>query len=299
MPSLEHEALVDMFRDRPTLIVDLLRALDVDVPPHATITIVDSSLADPRPTALAADLVLELCDAPGRPVLTAILEVQLDPDPDKLASWPVYLVLHRRRRRCDTCVLVLTPSRAVAAWARRPIRLGPGNPAFRVLVLGPDEVPVITDPAAAVANPALAFLSALTHGDDPDAGIAVLSAALDALPHVDNATASMYLHIVTRALSGPRRRFLKERLMLDFNKYEIPFPDFLVPEAEKIGERKAARRLAKKLLERLDLRKISLTPEQRAVVLSCTDFDQAFDWFDRAYLAQTADDVFDPPADAK
>lgn len=295
MPSLVHEALVDMFRDRPALIVDLLRVLHVEVPAYATITIADVNLADLKPAPLSADLVLELCDAAGDPQLTAILEVQLRPDDDKLGTWPNYLTTRRRSRRCPTCVLVLTPSREVAAWARRPIALGPGNPEFRVLVLGPDEVPVITDHGAAVANPLLAFLSALTHGNDEPDGVAVLDAVLAALTCFDKPTVQVYLHLLDRALSETRRRILKEKAMLNINPDEIPLASFLVPVVEHLTQRQRAG----DILRILDIRKVALTSEQRAEIRDCTDPDRIDAWIDRAALARTADDVFDPPADAK
>ncbi|MEL6188571.1 MAG: hypothetical protein AAFU79_28455, partial [Myxococcota bacterium] len=37
-------------------------------------------------------------------------------------------------------LVVVTPSRSVAEWARAPIDMGTGS-VFRVLVLGPDEIP--------------------------------------------------------------------------------------------------------------------------------------------------------------
>src|SRR5262245_56030138 len=116
MPSLEHEALVDLFRERPELIPRLLAdALPPPAPAHARCTVADPSLGQLVPTALRADLVVELCDAAGVPQLAAILEVQLRPEPDKLEVWPSYLTTYRERRHCDTCILVVTPSRDVAA----------------------------------------------------------------------------------------------------------------------------------------------------------------------------------------
>lgn len=171
---------------------------------------------------------------------------------------------------------------------------------------------MITDHAVAAAAPALAFLSALTHGNDEDAGLAVLSAALDALAHDDTATAQLYIHLVTRALSEPRRRFLEERAMLNINPDDIPIPDNMLPvlqwiarrreavlRAEALADQRTAQKLAGKILRVLEQRTISLTPEQRDALLKCTDLDQADIWFDRSLVAQTAEDVFQPPAAAK
>lgn len=289
MPSLEHQALVDMFRDHPTLVVDLLRVLGVDIPSYVTITCADPVLGQLKPTTLTADLVLELCDATGRPLLAVILEAQLRPDDKKLVTWPTYLTTHRERRGCDTCVLVLTPHRDVAAWARRPIRLGPGNQEFRVLVLGPDEAPVITESAEAVANPTLAFISALTHGNDSD-GPAVLAAALEALATVDKSTAEVYLHLLHKALSAARRQLMGEMIMLSRDLVaDLPLPDFLRPLF--------ALESTKMVFNVLEARKIAITPEQRKLVEACRDLDLVEAWIVRAATANSADDVFHDAGD--
>jgi hypothetical protein len=62
---------------------------------------------------------------------------------------------------------------------------------------------------------------------------------------------------------------------------------------------RAALLIANQLLRVLDLRGIALTPEQRAGILKCTAPARLDAWFDRAVLAHTADDVFQPPIDAK
>jgi len=61
----------------------------------------------------------------GKPVLGIVVEVQLQKDPRKPFTWPVYVVNLRARLSCPTCVLVVTPSESVAAWARTPRVLGP------------------------------------------------------------------------------------------------------------------------------------------------------------------------------
>jgi hypothetical protein len=69
--------------------------------------------------------------------------------------------------RCPVCVLVFTPHRELVRWASRPIELGGGN-VFTPLVIGPSGVPIVTDTARALADPELAVLSAMAHGDGND-----------------------------------------------------------------------------------------------------------------------------------
>ncbi|WP_437579066.1 hypothetical protein [Sorangium sp. So ce887] len=127
MPTLEHNALVEMFREDPALAPRLLATLfHVEVPPHASVAVVESSLDQLIPVEFRADLVLELRDASGTLVLAIVIEVQRDVDPDKTFSWPAYVAGVRARKRCRTIVLVIAPDAGVAAWAAENIDLGLG-----------------------------------------------------------------------------------------------------------------------------------------------------------------------------
>ena len=88
MPSLSHEALLLLFRNRPELAPELLRdALHVSLPPYAEARIESAELTDVVPTEYRADLVVLLVD--GRPVLGIVVEVQLQKDDRKPFTWPV------------------------------------------------------------------------------------------------------------------------------------------------------------------------------------------------------------------
>jgi len=67
MPSLIHDALVQLFRNRPSLAPDLLRdALQAPVPAFDHVRIGDAALGEIAPTEYRADLVLLLeAESPG------------------------------------------------------------------------------------------------------------------------------------------------------------------------------------------------------------------------------------------
>ena len=90
MASVLHEALVEMLRESPQLVEALLRGAHVELPPHDAVTPVSESLGDARPRELRGDGVFRF-DREGRPVLTAVVEVQLKVDDDKRFSWPLYV----------------------------------------------------------------------------------------------------------------------------------------------------------------------------------------------------------------
>jgi hypothetical protein len=95
MPSVNHEAILELFRRRPMLARELL---DVRLPPHVQLG--DTTLSEVVPTERKADLVLLFSTTPKRAATCAVVvEVQLRIDREKRWSWWWYLVsLHARVR---------------------------------------------------------------------------------------------------------------------------------------------------------------------------------------------------------
>lgn len=178
--SYEHESLLELFRRRETLAVELLtHALGIAVPRWTEVRVSEGDLGQIDPVETRADLVL-LLDESGKPVFGIVVEVQLARSPAKLLRWPLYATTLRVRHGCPVTVLVVTPDRAVAEWARAPITLGPGN-AYSVAVLGPDAIPRVESPDVA---PELALLSAKAHAES-DGGLTVVEVALRCVMQLD------------------------------------------------------------------------------------------------------------------
>lgn len=94
------------------------------LPSYSEVRLESAELTEVVPTEYRADLVVLLVD--GKPVLGIVVEVQLNPDPKKRASWPAYVTNLRARLACPCCLLVITASNSVARWASEPIEIGPG-----------------------------------------------------------------------------------------------------------------------------------------------------------------------------
>ncbi len=166
MPSLLHETLLLLFRNRPDLAPQLVReALRGELPHYSDARIESAELNEVQPTEYRADLVVVLRQE--KPVFGIVVEVQLGSAEDKLYSWPAYTVNLRARLRCPVCLLVITAEESVARWAREPIELGGGN-RWRPWVIGPAVVPEVLDETRARKEPELAVLSAMAHGQDAD-----------------------------------------------------------------------------------------------------------------------------------
>lgn len=109
MPSHLHEALLQLFRNRPALAPSLLRdALGLELPVYTEARLDSAELTDIQPAEYRADLVVLLLSC--APVLGIIVEVQLSPDERKRFAWPAYVANLRARLKCPVCLLVVTPS---------------------------------------------------------------------------------------------------------------------------------------------------------------------------------------------
>lgn len=211
MPSSLHQGLLALFVNAPRMAPDLLRRLGAPLPEFDSVLQVGAELGQP-PSERRVDLALELRRA-GAPVTALLLEVQLRRDPDKPFTWPLYYAAKRDQLRCDPLLVVLTLHRGVARWCRREI----ATPQLRFapLVLGPDEVPAITE--AGTATPELAVLAALMHADDDAASAAaVAQAALRGLAPLDIDRTRTYTDLVLQAL-GPAARHILEAAVIPQN----------------------------------------------------------------------------------
>ncbi|MBO0871426.1 MAG: hypothetical protein J2P15_22965, partial [Micromonosporaceae bacterium] len=189
MPSPEHEILIEMFRERPAFAAEVLaHVLGVEVPPFQTAQLSSDELTDIAPTEYRADAVVTF-SVDGRPVLAVVIEVQLRVDARKRRSWPVYVATLHARLGCPVRLLVVCPGAAVAAWCAAAIVAG--DLVLRPRVLGPRQVPLVTDPLVARDSPHLAVLSAMAHGSRPDPD-PVFEALLTALSVVDQDHADLY-----------------------------------------------------------------------------------------------------------
>jgi len=217
MPSQLHEALLQLFRNRPELAPELVRdALHQQLPNYTEVRIDSADLSEVQPTEYRADLVVLLLD--GIPVFGIVVEVQLSTDDRKQYVWPVYVTNLRARLECPVGLLVVTADDACARWAARRIDIGVGR-YIVPWVLGPSGVPEITDEAVAAADPELAVLSAMAHGRDADTEkiVRIALAAQLASVNLDEDRARLYCDLVLHSLSEAARRALRS---MDMSKYE-------------------------------------------------------------------------------
>ena len=280
MPSSLHEALVSFFRARPLLAAELL-AVAQGLAPLGGVegVVIDTDLSEAVPAEYRADAAILLR---GAIELALVIEVQLKQDKDKKWSWPAYLTLTRARQRCPAAVLVVTLDPSTARWAAEPIDLGP-DAIMRPIVMGPAQVPLVTDPAQAQASPELAVLSVIAHGGEPEV-VEVGRVAIDAIANVDESRKRLYTDLIFEKVAPEFSRILKEYVMENWQP-RSEFLRELNAEARAEAESRVLRsNVAAVLCHRFGV----LSPEQTARLQSAS-FDTLQRWFNAALTAPSID----------
>jgi len=288
-PSLVHEGVIELLRNKPAFAASLLRELfQVEVPAFDEARLAEAALNQIVPVEFSADAVVlfDVVYREKKPVFGTVFEVQKERDARKRYTWPVYGVVARARYECPFVVTVVTPDPAVARWAAEPIALG-GGMIYQVRVIGPDGVPLVTDPEQASHDPQLAVLSAVVHGGgEVEAAVAVARTAVQAVLSMPEEQRLLYSSLIEKALSAAARKALAMEKQIE--KF------FSDAHRLRFDQGKAEGKLEGKieaLLLILEQRGLAVTPDQQRRILACTDIATLERWFARAFSAASADEL--------
>jgi len=288
MPSPEHQAIVDLFRQRPTLIAALLpRTAGIALPEDLLLKVGQSTFSAIASTDFHADLFAQPAGNVPPEIPNVVVEVQLGVDSDKLSSWPLYQAMGWRETNRLTAVLVVTPYLEIATWAGRFIQTGPGKSGCDVFVAGPHEIPRVVDQEEARRQPELAVLSVLAHGGEPDA----LEVAKSGLTGLDSGGLSaelgqiVYDQIWSR-LNPALHRALEAFMNQQAYEFKSDHVKGLLARGEKTG-------LANAILVALRERQVRVSAGQQEAIQSCQDLDQLNRWFKRSLSVNSARERFD------
>lgn len=290
MPGFTHEAEVALFRNRPALARELLAtAFGLHATPGSGPLVEDAELAVPLPANKRVDIAL-VERMGGQATCGLLVEIQQDRDPEKEWSWPYYVATERARLKCRVLLVVVALDPGVARWATRAIPLG--HPGFTLtpLVIGPAQIPRVADLAAAMANPELAVLSALVHGEveDPEA---VAHATLEVVRGLDDEPRSVYVELLASQLNAVTRRIM-ELLMNQPFEVKSEFGRHVFALGEARGEaRGKAEGEAHGILTVLRGRGLTVSDALEARILACTDLAVLDRWLLRAIRIERADEV--------
>jgi hypothetical protein len=281
--SLEHQIYTDLFVEEPELTISFLRELGVSVPEYTSVERASCDLGSVQPTERRADGVLELrgphpLSGHSESRLGVVLEVQRKESDRKRFTWPEYMATLRARLECPVALMVVCPNRATAAWCAEPIAMGHPGWTLHPIVVGPDQIPVITDPEEVRHRAALGVLSAVTHGDDDPR---VPRALHDGLGSIAPEEARKYTEHTLLLLGRHGQRLLEELLKTETYRYSSDWTESLKAESR-----------AEDILRLLTLRGVDIPEETRERISTCRDHDQLSTWFDRSVTITHIDELF-------
>jgi hypothetical protein len=298
MPSVSHEAPLELLRQKPMLAVALLRQAGVEVPDGITAESGSTDLSVVTTKQALGDKLTILSDASGKPFRVTINEPQREPEENKTWSWPVYLAVSRSRYHCGATLLVICYDRNTANWARQPIDTGHPDFVLRPIVIDASNTPDPADPAFAEVAPELVVLAAHTGALDLDDSEA-LDFAVATITPLDKDRAELYGSFIMNVASMDARIAL-EALMTSAGIEIHPVATRFAQNLERLREEAKAEGRAmgeaegqtEMLLTIAAKRGIEVDERTRDRVLACVDGAMIQSWADRVLTGATAEEIF-------
>ncbi|MGW2572514.1 hypothetical protein [Streptomyces sp. NPDC001537] len=291
MVSSLHEAMHRIFQKDPALLTRALQqVLGVAFPEPREFAGMNIDLTEIEPVERRVDTLLRAETDEGTYLL--VVESQGQKDEAKRGSWPYYLSYLYEKYRWEPVLIVTTQCRSTARWAAEPIHLGvSGRPSLTVrpLVLGPDNVPLISDAREAERDVPLAVLSAMTHGRGRQAA-AILESLAAALKTIDADSAAAFAQFVDSCLADPQVKQMWRDLMTAMQYFwRHPLAEQVREEGREQGR---VQERAEMVLRVLEWRGIAVSDSVRGRVDACTDLDQLEIWAQRAVHVTDAAELF-------
>lgn len=297
MPSMQHEVLVELFKNRPSLAAELLHEVFGEtIPPYDEATVASANVTEIQPAEYRADLVVKLSRY-GVVVFITVVEVQLAIDLRKRFTWPAYVAVTREEHRCPVDLLVIAPDPVVAQWCEEPIPMGVRRFVLEPPVLKSELIPRVTDPDEATRRPELALISAMAHGDTEEA-VDIGRAALEGFSSLDKKLAAFYSDLLYNAVNEAARRALEAKM----KDYVFTSPWILEPmetgirigrdEGLRLGRDEGLKLATRSLINMLRVRNIDVPEQTRQRIVAEQDMQRIELWLERAVTANSLDDVF-------
>jgi predicted transposase YdaD len=164
------------------------------------------------------------------------------------------------------------------------------------VVRGPEQIPVITDPDEALANPELTVLSAIANSHRPETRRPVYEAFAHLLQESEDKTMTLYSALVKTAGPDDARQDLEDIMAESDAKYRDYGDGFINryvnqgrAEGEVVGRAEGE---AKAIIPVLNTRGINVPDRAHERITSCTDLDQLDLWLKKAALVDSVDELF-------
>jgi hypothetical protein len=283
MPSIRHEAVVEVLRNEPDLLVLLLGRLGLRLPSGAFPILADSNLSSRDPGQLKtmlADNVFLFQGLKSR--IAVIAEVQTGrPGHPRSLAWPAYVTNARAIYDCDAILFVIGLTASAVQGSLKGIRTGHPNFDLTPKVTGFGLLP---GPGGIAFGPELTVLSVMTGELDLSTHEGRMF-ALTSLAPASEERRERYTRYIRAVVPRSTRKELTELMR---TVIKDPFMDGLLAQGEAKGKAAEAARL---LLRYLDS-KFDVPDGRREQVIACIDTARLEAWFDQALTATTLDKVF-------
>ena len=314
MPSPRHDAVNQLFRDRPELAVEILRELaGLKMPADAPVQLESNDFNDRPSKDFQPDTVITVGPAQA-PVQGIVVEVQHEKTEGKRRQLPRYAAALWLMLRCPVTVLCVCPDVDVAAWYAEPIRTDLTRFELPAVVLGPREVPVLMRPEEVAVRPELAAMGVMVHGRDRR----VVEAFMAGLDLIKSDDAPQYYEYAYSMAASAARRLMEEIMASTTWPVYSPFArehfgrgkregreegleegraeGLVEGRVEGLVEGRVEGRVegeASAVLRVLAARGIQVPDDVRARICACTDTRQLDTWLDRAVDATAVSDLFE------
>jgi hypothetical protein len=286
MPSIQHEAVVELLHRNPQLIPALLAACGVYVEADAAVTIADSNLSARKPIALTAEVVVEVTTSDG---VKRVVVFEVQKDPPKLwkrRAWTAYVPIAGVQHRCDVHLVVIALSARTARASRKLIRTGHPGYDLTPIVIGPDNTPDPVSPRHAPAAMELTILALLTGALDLSLP-PVQAFVVRMLAKTDPDSCAAYTGLILTIASEADQRTLEDLMFTATRRDNLA--DRLVAEGRVEGRVEGQ---AAMLLRILQTRGFAVTDEISEQVTACPDTALLEEWAARAVVAESITEVF-------
>ena len=287
--SLSHQAPLEVLRDHPEAVLELLRiAGRLSDETKLAVVVLDTELAEAVPSTRRADLVVLLEDEEGRAHRVVVVEIQRKRDDKKLLAWPLYVAYLHSEHHVSVTLLVITFDAATAAWARTPYDTG--SLVLSPLVLAADDLPEIASVDDALAHRDISMLTALARLGTKESSRterqeAEVARVFEALLRAEvSPVRSIYLSMLHGASKGALRGMLEKLL----EAYGMGALEMIYNDGKAEGKAEGE---AVALLKVLRARGLQVDAAAEARIRQTRDLALLDLWLERAAFAATVGEV--------
>ena len=156
-------------------------------------------------------------------------------------------------------------------------------------MLGPEQIPIITDPLQVAAQPDLATIGIMAHGQTREVAEAFVNGIDQLKPEHAKQYDGYAKAIAPEAIQRILEETVKSSAELPLGFIATEFLERGVARGRKEGEAKGE---AKAILLMLSARGLTVSDEARERITTCEDLDQLETWVRRAATAETTEDLF-------